>query len=116
MSNVEDVRKGIQDFLAPEIRELRADVKNIKAELPVMEARLSKKIGEVQADLPVLENRLAKKIEDVQAELPVMENRLLKTIEAAKNEILLTLKVNSQQERIAELTRENDRLKGLQTH
>ena len=79
MSNVEDIRKVFQDFIAPEVREISANVKNI------------------------------------QAELPALELRLMKVVEAAKNEILLTLKVRTQEERIAELTRENERLKGQQT-
>ena len=50
-------------------------------------------------------------IQDIRSQALAGELRLTTGIETMKTEILLTVKVNSQQERIVELTRENQKLK-----
>ncbi len=51
MSNVEDIRKVFQDFIAPEVREISANVKNIQAELPALELRLMKVVEAAENEI-----------------------------------------------------------------
>lgn len=75
MSSVEEIRKLMQDFLAPELRELKAELNNVHEELPQMERRL---LDAIRAS----EEKLSPKIEnaELRAKMSVLEDKLQKQL------------------------------------
>jgi hypothetical protein len=51
MGNVEDVRKALEEFVAPSLTELKTKVSVIQNELPAMEARLMKAIEAAKTEV-----------------------------------------------------------------
>jgi hypothetical protein len=51
MDNVEDVRKALEEFVAPSLTELKTKVSVIQNELPAMEARLMKAIEAAKTEV-----------------------------------------------------------------
>jgi multidrug efflux pump subunit AcrA (membrane-fusion protein) len=74
MDNVEDVRKALEEFVAPSLVEVKTQVAGLRADL-----------GSLKSDLTAT------------------EARLLKAIEAAKTEVLLMVRVSDLSARNAEL-------------
>lgn len=54
MGNVEDVRKALEEFVAPSLAELKTKVGVIQTELPAMEARLIKAIEQAKTEVLLL--------------------------------------------------------------
>jgi hypothetical protein len=51
MSNVEDIRKLLQDFLAPEIKEIKAELRSLRESLVSESRRLGESIDSVKEQL-----------------------------------------------------------------
>jgi D-Tyr-tRNAtyr deacylase len=82
MSVVDDVRKGFQDFVAPEMSGLKEGLNGVK-----------------------------EAVQSLRVDLSDTEKRLLAAIESAKKEILLTVQVSMMAEKIAEQARIIEELK-----
>ena len=80
MSVVDDVRKGFQDFVAPEMGGLKEGLQGVKEQVQVLRSELRSDLAETQ-------------------------KRLLTAIESSKKEILLTVQVSSLSEKVAEQAR-----------
>jgi len=86
MSVVEEVRKVLQDFLAPELREIATNLKSL--------TEGQKVLAEGQRD---------------------MEIRLLREIQKSEEKILSMLKMSEMTDKLEHLTRENTELKREKT-
>jgi hypothetical protein len=51
MGNVDDIRKGLEELVAPSLTELKTKVGAIQTELPAMEARLLKAIEAAKTEV-----------------------------------------------------------------
>ena len=51
MGNVDDIRKGFEELVAPSLTELKTKIGVIQAELPAMEARLLKAIEAAKTEV-----------------------------------------------------------------
>lgn len=78
MGNVEDVRKALEEFVAPSLVEVKTQVAGLHAELANFKA-------------------------DSKSDLLATEARLMKAIESAKTEVLLMVRVSDLSARNAEL-------------
>ena len=80
MGAIEDVRKLLQDFIAPELRE-------IKARLDGVDHRL---------------NGVDRRLDGIERSITEGDERVLKAVEQAQREIVLTLKLVQAEQRNAE--------------
>ncbi len=87
VSNLETVRRALQDFLAPELR-------GIAVWLEAIDKRLETMSGDMTGIRDELRN-----------ELHAVEGRMKEAIEQAKRELLLTVRLADAEERIAVLSR-----------
>ncbi len=100
VSNVESIRKALQDFLAPELR-------GIAERLEALDRRLEDLKGEVVGG----RDELRSLREELRGELHAVEARMKEAIEQAKREVLLKFELADSQQRNALLAKENDELK-----
>ena len=94
MSTFDEVRKAIQDILAPELRGISARLDGI-----------DKRLGMVEGDVKSLRDELKGVRDELKGELHAVEARTTSAIEQAKREILLTVQLADAEQRNAVLAR-----------
>ncbi len=100
VSNVESIRKALQDFLAPELR-------GIAIRLEALDRRLEDLKGEVVGG----RDELRALREELRGELHAVEARMKEALEQAKREVLLRFELADAQQQISLLAKENLELK-----
>lgn len=100
MGSVEDARKAVQDFLAPELRTVTTKLEalgeeqaRLRAELVASESRLRGEIGGVEnrtrSEILASESRVTAAIERLRADLPLLiRNAVLEQLLAEKQRVI----------------------------
>jgi hypothetical protein len=83
MSVIDDLRKVLQDMIAPDLGVLKEGLQHLKEGQQQMHAEFKEGQQQIRADF-----------KDLQASSLATETRLQRSIEAAKAEVLLTMRVS----------------------
>jgi len=80
MGVYDQIKKAFQDIVAPEIHELRGEIRRLDQKIENVDARLTLKIGSLDEKIDNLDARLTTKIDalrtEVVAELRRVDNRI----------------------------------------
>jgi hypothetical protein len=90
MSVIEDTRKLIQDFLAPELRSISARLDALDAKVETNERRAVERFQDLTAKVEANERRVAERFQDLTAKVEANERRVAERFQD------LTAKVSDQ--------------------
>lgn len=101
MEAIDDVRKLLQDFVAPQIHGIHARLDGIDKRLDGIDKRF---------------DGMDKRFDGIGAAIKEGDDRVLKAVEQAQREILLTLKLAQAEQRNAEYEKQAKAIESKPTH
>ena len=112
MGAVEDTRKVVQDFLAPEIRTITANIAalaesegRLRKEIEASEMRLRIGLDQTRGEIVACESRLSQAIDHTRTELIASESRISISIERLRADLPLLIRNAVLEQMLAEKQR-----------
>ncbi len=114
MGAIDEGRKVIQDFLAPELRTIAEKLEAVKSSQAQMREDMSARFSAMREDTAAnfgsMREDAAVNFGSMREDMKTMEARLLRAIEQSMTEVLLTIKLAEMTNRAAQLEKQVDAL------
>lgn len=106
MGVVEDVRSAVQDFVAPELHELRARINGLEEQQKQFRADVDRRFDVVDGRLEKLEDSVSKRFDKVDARFEKLEEKISDMRDELITEIRRTASIYDLTVRVARLESE----------
>lgn len=105
---IETIRKGIQDFVAPEVRELKGDIRALGAKVEAMDSKFEAKFDALRSEFGALHSEF----EGLRSEVRANQQALMAALQNAvlRGEVATQREISDLRERV---TRIEDQLRTL---